>query len=319
MATFLNDGRLWEELRKQSKGSKSLVAVTAFLGTRPDQVLQTPKDTLVITNLTEDTVRRGVCSARGALRLLKRHVAVLQARDLHAKIYLFDRKAVVCSANLSTESTERLTEAGVLLSGSEVAPVRKEVARIQREAVVLEESLLRRWAKSEPLRRRGKRRSKSKRKECPLPSTGRVWLIDTYRHTETRQEANAKKRKAKELSGMHAVAAKRIDWFYACGKQLSDRVHDTDWIVLWWQNGQNTRSKTGKLEGPYECLGPVDLGRALGASRYALAIVPRRLRRINPTVDTKMQLRRGRDGKETKATGRMVDPDQIRTLRRLLS
>ena len=319
MARFLSDAHLWDELRKQSRATKSLVIVTAFLGSRPDTLLRLPKGALVIADLTEENVRRGSCSARGALRLLRRGVTVLQARALHAKIYLFDSKAIVSSANLSADSAERLTEAGVLLSGTEVAAVRAEVARIRRTSVALNEPILRKWAKLEPKRTRLTTAAKSRPSlGCPLPEAGRVWLINAWNHVEPPEERKAKKRKARDLSGTHSVDASRIAWFSDCGRGLFRRVHDSDWLVLWSQPGEGTRSKIGKIEGPYECLGAVDLGRSFGDGRYALPIVPRRLRAVVLTQKNVVALRKALSTRQIRRNDRLVRPRTIRVLRRML-
>jgi hypothetical protein len=282
MPTFLKDEVLWPEIRKRAKASKSLTVVSAYLGTHPDKLLKWPHRAIVVSDLSEGTVRRGVCSAKGALRLRKKKKAtILQCRDLHAKIYLFDKAAVVASANLSAESSDKLLEAGVLFTGSEVAPVRNEVQRLVRRSVLLEDAVIENWSKIEPRRKapKGRKVPRAQVTVSDLLSDGRtVWLVDCYPYEDAPGEAKAKARKEKGLSAEHDINAARIEWFSACGKKIFANVRAGDWVVLWWLEG--TRAEHGKLEGPFECLAPVDLGSGLRGARYALALVPRHRRAV---------------------------------------
>lgn len=179
----------------------------------------------------------GVYSAKGALRLrTKKKATILQCRDLHAKIYLFDKSAVVGSANLSADSSEKV-EAGVLLTGSEVAPVRREVQRVVRRSVLLDDDVLRNWSKFEPKRKapKGRKLPRTKVTVGDLLADGRmIWLLDCYPYEEEPGESKAKGKKGKALSAEHDVDATRIEWFSACGRQIYSRVGAGDWVILWW-------------------------------------------------------------------------------------
>ena len=83
MARFLRDSELWPEIRLRAKTSKTLTIVSAYLGTHPDELIKWPKQSIVVSDLSEATVRRGVCSAKGALRLRKRKATVLQLSLIH--------------------------------------------------------------------------------------------------------------------------------------------------------------------------------------------------------------------------------------------
>jgi hypothetical protein len=281
MATFLPDAKLWPEIQKRAKRTKTMTVVSAFLGTRPESLLKWPRKSMVVADLTEANVRRGVTSAKGALRLRSKNVAVLQYRNLHAKMFLFDDAAVVASSNLSLDSTTQLVEAGVLLAGTEAAPVRREVNRILRNAVLLDRDLLRAWARVEP-KRSGRLTTKRKGAKVSRPSPlldGRtVWLLDTYHYEPDSAEQRAQRRTGKLLADDNGIKAARIDWFGRCGRRLHSRVQEGDWIVFWWREGR--RTEHGRLEGPYECIAPVDLGKGLGRGRFALAVVPRSARGV---------------------------------------
>src|SRR3972149_3522493 len=64
--------------------------------------------------MTEGNAKKGSIYPAEVEKLCRRRVSVYTRADLHAKVYLFGRRAVVCSANL-TRNPERLDEAGVLV------------------------------------------------------------------------------------------------------------------------------------------------------------------------------------------------------------
>ncbi|MFO1326078.1 MAG: hypothetical protein U1F56_01880 [Rubrivivax sp.] len=59
---------------------------------------------ILVTGLDEQTVRAGQVDPREILRFVRRGVAVHKAGNLHAKVYVFGRRAFVGSANASTSS-----------------------------------------------------------------------------------------------------------------------------------------------------------------------------------------------------------------------
>lgn len=112
MARLLHGKALWSEIQKLARRSRSLIAAVGFVGKRPDRLLRWRRNSVLIADLSEARVREGSSSARGALRLLRKGVRVFSLTGLHAKVFLFDRHAVVGSMNLSEDSQERLEEAG---------------------------------------------------------------------------------------------------------------------------------------------------------------------------------------------------------------
>jgi hypothetical protein len=281
MGRFLSNRELWTEIRKQANSSKVVTIVTGYLGTKPQALLKWPRNGVVVADISADTVKYGICSAKGALALSKKGISVLQLKNLHAKIYLFDRTAIVGSANLSEESSDRRVEAGVLLSGKEVKTVRTEVRRIKRSATLLDADILTAWAKHEPKRKRVATRPVGPSTDEPERSMlngSPLWLVDTWKTDPSPAEERVRAKTSRKLAEDHGVDSKHIDWFGSCGESLFKAVKPGDWIMCWWQ--ESTRAPHGKLEGPFECLGPVDFGRSFGEERYALALVPNHARTV---------------------------------------
>ncbi|HXF70467.1 MAG TPA: phospholipase D family protein [Thermoflexus sp.] len=273
MARLLHGKALWKEIRQLAQRSQCLIAAVGFVGKRPDRLLQWPRRSVLIADLSEARVREGSSSAKGALRLLKQGVKVLSLPGLHAKVFLFDRHAVVGSMNLSEDSQERLEEAGVVLSGKELRGVRQYLRRLQHAAIPMSEDILRERAKREPRRPRfAAPRARADRRERGEVPAGRVWLLPTKWDREKETERRAAKRALTRLRKEHGV--ERITWYNACGVDLYRRAREGDWVYCWWAG----RRSWGRLEGPYQVVQPVDLGARFEDRRYRLALYrPRRM------------------------------------------
>ena len=269
---FLYGEQVWEEIRGLARRSRSLVAVVGFVGRRPQRLLPWPRNCTVVADLSEARVREGATSARGALALARRGVEVLSYPGLHSKVFLFDRHAVVGSMNLSEESQSRLEEAAVVLSAPrELDVVRRYVRQVRRNARPEDEQTLRELVKQEPRRRPATVVAVRPRKTEGLVPAGRVWMLPTEpADAETREErrlAEREERKIREEEGVDTV------FWYICEADVYRRAKPGEWCFLWWAG---TARSLGWLEGPYEIIRPVDLGRGLGDRRYRLACFRRR-------------------------------------------
>jgi hypothetical protein len=171
---------LWREIRGRASKSKTLLAVVSYLGRHPGTLLRWPKNSTVICDLSRDTVRRGASSARGARELHAKTVGLWSVRALHAKIYIFDKSAIVSSANLSEAST-RLVEAGVLITNAEsLKRLRSHAKQLQASALPMNDDVvLAELVKLEPKRPAVKivgRALASGRTRMPFFDNDPVWL-----------------------------------------------------------------------------------------------------------------------------------------------
>ncbi|MEI6226762.1 MAG: hypothetical protein WCS72_18630 [Deltaproteobacteria bacterium] len=69
-AKFKGGTKLWDEIQKRAKTSKSLTACVGYVGRTPFDVMRWREGDTLIADLSEETVTRGFSSARGALKLL---------------------------------------------------------------------------------------------------------------------------------------------------------------------------------------------------------------------------------------------------------
>lgn len=259
VARLLYGERLWEEIDRLAHGSRSLTAAVAFVGARSDRLFKWPRDVTLVADLSEAQVREGASYARGALRLLRKGIRVSEYSSLHAKVLLFDKRAVIGSMNLSEESRHRLEEAAVVVRArKEVESVRRYVRRLLNDATPLSEEVLRARARREP--RRVPRRPVRPKKARSAHLADRVWLLPTGQdHEETPAERRRARQEARRLVQEHGIPDEReLVWYFQCGADIYRRARGGDWCFCWWRSEKHR--PLGSFEGPYRVVQPVDLG-----------------------------------------------------------
>lgn len=266
MARLLCGEDLWEEIRRLARQSRSLVAAVAFVGRNPDKLFRWPRRATLIADLSEERVREGTSSARGALKLVRRGVSVHSYPDLHAKVLVFDRYAIVGSMNLSGESQDRLEEAAVLLSRrEEVASIQRYIRSLLNNADPLPEEVLKERARKEPRMVAARPARATQREAIWLPD--RAWLLPTERHRESAEERRRARELERQLRREYDIP--HVEWYMACGAGLYRRAREGDWCFFWWYREKGR--PWGSFEGPYRVVQPVDLGARFGERRYRLA------------------------------------------------
>jgi hypothetical protein len=270
MLQFLHGAELWSEIRSRARKTKRLTAIVAYIGKNPEGIIRWPKNATLLADLSEDSVKRGACSARGALKLFFRGVRVFQVSGLHAKVYIFDDSAIVCSANLSKISSDHLEEAGILITDkSQLKAVQVYLRFLMRDlnTVELDERILRSRASLEPKapqRPIGTHVTQSRSHQL----SPRIWLIPCQPdRDETATERAEKRRYAKEEYGSDSG----IYWYNRCRVRTYKQVHDGETMFFVWE--ATPKSKWCRLEGPFKSLGGVDLGSRFGERRYCLPYV----------------------------------------------
>lgn len=101
-------------LRQLAEKGSGLVAVP-FLGANAHKLLPLKRGSVLVTRVTVEDVKQGLVSPKEVLRYLKTGVEIHNCSNLHAKVYVFGRRAIVGSPNVSATSA-RLVEAAVEVS-----------------------------------------------------------------------------------------------------------------------------------------------------------------------------------------------------------
>ncbi len=263
---FLNNDHLWQEIKKQAGKSKSLHAAVGYIGRNPLLVIKWPKNSVVIADLSENAIRSGASSARGGLSLLKKGVKLYQLQFLHAKIYVFDKSAIVCSANLS-ESSARLYESGVLITeDKKVREIRSYVRALinaNKNSFKLEKDILKSRIKLEP-----KHTPMNPPDTPPNPPllAKRVWLLPCK--PDENEPKEVEKAKKAFIKKEHENDP-RIEWYSRCDKKTQNGAEENDSVMLFWKGTKH--EVFGKIEGPCKLVAGVDFGKKYKSRRYNLA------------------------------------------------
>lgn len=114
MTTKLLGTRIWPRLTELAKASKHQCQVAvAYFGQGASKLLPLPKGSTVVVDLSERAVREGQTCPDELGNLIRRGVAVYSCTDLHAKLFVFGKHAVIGSANVSNRSKNVLIEAAI--------------------------------------------------------------------------------------------------------------------------------------------------------------------------------------------------------------
>lgn len=148
MPTFLSD-EVWPRLRALSRrrSCSALVAVP-FIGSRASERLPLRRGDILVTKFDRAAIASGHVDPREIVGYIKKGVEVHSVRNLHAKVYVFGRIAIVGSANVSASSERQLKEAACECDDRRVVSASREfVLGLRGEAVELEyaKSQIRFW------------------------------------------------------------------------------------------------------------------------------------------------------------------------------
>lgn len=114
MVQFLENKLLWNKLRQLSSKAKNSFIAVAYLGTGATKTIRLKAGDTLVTSMNLLTLQAGLINPYEIEKYLKAGVNIYTRDDLHSKIYVFDTKVVVGSANLSKSSEDCLLEAGIL-------------------------------------------------------------------------------------------------------------------------------------------------------------------------------------------------------------
>ena len=120
MTTRLLTDDTWKRLRALSRSSSRSVIAVPFFGSSGSELLSLKRGSRLIVNCTEATVRAGQVDPSELIKLVKKGVEVHTSENLHAKVYLFGRRAIIGSANISRHSKDVLIEAAIESTDSDV-------------------------------------------------------------------------------------------------------------------------------------------------------------------------------------------------------
>lgn len=136
MATKFHSDDSWSRIRDLAKMRGRRLVAVPFLGKGAIRRLPLQAGDLLIVRLDEATVKSGQTSPFEIGKFLRKGVEVHAQSNLHAKVFVFGKTAVIGSTNVSTTSEEHLLEAVVETSDSRAVSAAASFVRSLRGDVV---------------------------------------------------------------------------------------------------------------------------------------------------------------------------------------
>lgn len=117
MDTILT-GNIWKQVSPQAKAAKRRLVAVAYVST--DAHLEFKRGDMLICDASDRAIVARETSARLIASLFRKGVEVRSRPDLHAKVAVLGRHALVGSCNLSVASAEALTELALVTDRKQV-------------------------------------------------------------------------------------------------------------------------------------------------------------------------------------------------------
>lgn len=136
MATKFHSDDSWSRIRDLAKKRGRRLVAVPFLGKGAIRRLPLQAGDLLIVRLDEATVKSGQTSPLEIGKFLRKGVEVHAQSNLHAKVFVFGKTAVIGSTNVSTTSEAHLLEAVVETSDSRAVSAAASFVRSLRGDVV---------------------------------------------------------------------------------------------------------------------------------------------------------------------------------------
>ena len=103
MSTAFHGPSPWPRIQELAEGVKAHVAVP-YLGKGAAALLPIASGSVLVTRFTPDAVKHAQIDPREVVKLINRGVRVFSDSTVHAKVYVFTKRAVIGSANVSRHS-----------------------------------------------------------------------------------------------------------------------------------------------------------------------------------------------------------------------
>lgn len=113
MTSFIYDD-IWRKIKQLSTNSKRTKIAVAYLGSGASKLISFKKGDTLILAMSLNNVKMGLINPFEVEEICNRGVQIFNVSNLHAKIYLFDKKILVGSPNISLNSSDNLIESAIL-------------------------------------------------------------------------------------------------------------------------------------------------------------------------------------------------------------
>ncbi len=229
MQSELLTNAIWRDLTIMASKHRGVVAVP-YLASGGAKLLPLREGSVLVVSCTEACVRSGLVDPSELLRLANRGVQIHNCTNLHAKVYVFGRSAVVGSANVSTSSAMRLFEAGIRTSDPTVVQAcRAFVLSLCGDQLSTEYLTELKKVYRPPIGVPRPLRNGSKQL---LPQHSLIWAVPLApTKYDPEDKANMSKARAAARS-VADLAAQSLDEFVWSGKQFVDKLSFGQRVVM---------------------------------------------------------------------------------------
>jgi hypothetical protein len=234
---------LWPRIKKLASKAKRKYAAIAYV--TDDTKIVFGSGDVLITDASDEAIKSGQTSAAVLKSAWKRKAHVVSITGLHAKVYIFDKFAVIGSANLSKESEKR-TEAALLTDQpTVVSAARLLIERLKKDGEVVDEEFIERICKLPVSKRRHTASGQRKKtKAAPVP---RSWLVGLKNMEEKEAEKGFVEQGMAEAEKQLSDDGSSVSWIRIRGNsRFRKEAKAGDVVVCIW-----SASSKGKPEAVY--------------------------------------------------------------------
>ena len=231
--TFLINEALWQTITDTIRNASHIDAAIAYFGTGGAQLFPLRRGHRLVVDMSPGAVKAGNTNPYEIAILLKRGVEVFTRRDLHAKVIVADKVALVGSANVSKNSKQNLDEAAI--ASKEISVVRRAVEFIKRICTepVRPEYLEECKKTYRPPRQYNNERKSTKRVASKRVTHAKLWIVKMTDYSIPDAEIERYEKGEKKAVGLLNDSRKSettsFHWPYR--PKMADELQTGDWII----------------------------------------------------------------------------------------
>ena len=234
MDTILT-GNIWGQVAPSANAAKRRLVAVAYVSS--ERHLKLRRNDVLVCDASERAIKMGETSARILQSLFRRGVEVRSRPDLHAKVVVLGRHALIGSCNLSASSEEYLTELAVLTDRKQiVAQATAFIHGLRETSEEIDEIFLRRILK---IKVRPARASGRKRQGKTSGFGNKVWLVSVRQLADYRfpVEQPFVEKAEKKASTLVADKDSTVSWIRWTGKsRFRSGARPGDIVVQIWKS-----------------------------------------------------------------------------------
>lgn len=234
---------LWPEIKKLAKKSMRRLAAVAYVTT--DEYIRFRRNDILVVDASDERIHAGNTSSAILRAAFNRGVQLFSVRGLHAKVFVFDRTAVIGSANVSDASIS-LIEAGIITNEhGTVAQSASLIHQLAERGTRIDDSFLTRIEAIKVSPRRSGRKRRRRTTSIGI-AENRTWLVnvteqDEEKFPDEQELAEAGERKAEQFLNTEGDGVSWMRWTGSSKFQREARQGDSV-IQVWRPQGGKRRT-----------------------------------------------------------------------------